>query len=319
VIGVVIPTYNSAHTVGGCIARLGADPAVDLLCVDNASSDGTADVVRAAGVAVEVLPSNRGFSAACNHGARRLAAHNPWVAFVNPDIRLDAAALVAMAGAAPPDISAVAPLVVDPSGTTQPDLARRAPTLAATSVRYLLGARADVGGRRQLGRLRDGTDRWVDVDVTSGGCLLVRTSAFEEVGGFSEAYFLNFEDVELCLRLRQRGGRVAVDTAWTAVHDKGTSSTGVAAEQRMLECARAEMLYFERNAGALRTVLVAPVIVLGMMVRMLVRRLRDPAHAGWRQCFRRQRTLAAVATGTVRRVLTGTPVDETPAPVFVDS
>ena len=96
-IGVVVVTYQSARTIRRCLdLLLASTPVARIVVIDNASDDGTLDLLRDFAerheeVTVVRNSDNRGFAAACNQGASALAT--PWVAFVNPDCYVPAGAI----------------------------------------------------------------------------------------------------------------------------------------------------------------------------------------------------------------------------------
>lgn len=176
---VVVVTYNSAHCVPALAQDLGHLPHV--VVVDNASTDGTVTQVRAHLPHAKVLvnPDNQGFGAANN---RALAdTTTPYALLLNPDCRLAPDALrrlVAYAGTQP-DTAIVAPQLLD--GQNTPEVNYRWPSTLWTSH-------------------GPGAEGPCCVGFACGACLLLRMEAMRGVGFFDEAFFLYYEDDDLCLR-----------------------------------------------------------------------------------------------------------------------
>lgn len=105
-------------------------------------------------------------------------------------------------------------MVRDPTGSLE-DNARRFPT-PATLVRKLFMSRPgpDYPTNRGI----------VEVDWVAGMFMLFRSEAFREAGGFDEAYFLYYEDADICRRMRARGRRVVYQPAAEVVHDARRAS-----------------------------------------------------------------------------------------------
>ena len=153
-------------------------------------------------------PRPKGFGA--NHNAAFRRCQGAYFCVLNPDIHLAAdpfPGLIRELQA--PQVGVVAPRIVNPGGETE-DSARRFPT-ALSLLRKALGqaARLDY----EIATVPLSPD-WV-----AGMFMLFRSEIFAEMGGFDERYFLYYEDVELCRRLRRHGYDVRLDPTVTAVHD----------------------------------------------------------------------------------------------------
>jgi N-acetylglucosaminyl-diphospho-decaprenol L-rhamnosyltransferase len=114
---------------------------------------------------------------------------------------------------ADPTVGAVAPALVLPSGDLQ-DSARWVPTPADLLLRRFTGRQPDMVRSAEP----------VDVEWVVAACLVIRRSAFEEIGGFNERFFLYFEDVDLSVRLRATGYRVRYDPTVKASHEHRAAS-----------------------------------------------------------------------------------------------
>jgi len=211
-LSVIIVNWNSGSRLRANVKSLCRqnDPAgLEVLIVDNASADGSADSI--AGVATTRLfrlPSNGGFAAAANMAARE--ARGNWLLFLNPDIihtpnNIDCL-LAGVAGCA----KAVGGCgcLVDTQGRPQRHFQlRRLPSPAWALAELLLPQQARTNGwglRRHFYAHRP-WDRTFRVQQPAAACLLLRTDTFRELGGFDEAFSPAwFEDVDLCRRLRDR-------------------------------------------------------------------------------------------------------------------
>ncbi len=222
---VVIVVWNHAGVLPACLAavdRLEPAPA-RVVVVDNASSDGSAEMAAGAGVSgleVRRLPENLGFAAALNRGLA--ASMAPWVLSLNPDCapRPDfVARLLAAAEGAPGCGSATGKL-----------LRAASDELSATSVVDAAGMVVTPSGRhldRGAGADDDGRfDLPVAVFGGTGAATLYRRSALADVaypGGevLAESFFAYREDAELAWRLRWRGWSCRYVPGAVAVHRRG--------------------------------------------------------------------------------------------------
>jgi GT2 family glycosyltransferase len=225
----VIVNYNAGsglRTALQSIADEMASRAWEAVVVDNASADGSGDIVVEFAPHARVIRNtvNVGFGRGINQGVAASSA--PFILIMNPDCRLEPGAVATMRAEldARRQCAIVGPRVLDPDGSEQGS-ARGDPDMLTGlfgrtgRLRKLLPSSA-VSRRNVVGSSRESGI----VDWVSGACMLVRRSAFDEVGGFDARYFLYWEDADLCRRLRARGYEIRHVPAATAVHHVGQSS-----------------------------------------------------------------------------------------------
>lgn len=222
-ISVIIVSYNVCELLARNLAAI--ESKHDVIVVDNASSDGSAAMVRERFPWVTLIASetNDGFGRAINRGRR--AAKSAALLLLNPDARLGPGALDAMQKVLTrePMAAAFGFRQTDEQGAFQLACGFR-PSLGTEMVRRLVQQRIDRRSR-WVGPLVDAlltgsrSIAWV-----AGSCLLVRAHAFDQVGGFDERYFLFFEDIDFCLRLNAHGHRTVYDSGITVLHVRGASA-----------------------------------------------------------------------------------------------
>jgi N-acetylglucosaminyl-diphospho-decaprenol L-rhamnosyltransferase len=145
-----------------------------------------------------------------NHNAALSGATTSFVCVLNPDIRLQGNPFPSLQRSFDDQsLALTAPKIVDPDGSTE-DSARRFPTV------FSLAAKAFGGDD---GTYSDTTVSLINPDWLAGMFLLMRREAFEKVGGFDEGFYLYYEDVDLCWRLRRTGYQVAQDRSVSVIHD----------------------------------------------------------------------------------------------------
>ena len=225
----VVVNYNAGDALSGCIASvLAEDPGLELVVVDNASTDGSVETLRQARPGVRIVRSggNLGYARAANLGIAATSA--PVVAILNPDTVLApgvGAALMARF-AAEPDLGAAGPRLENTDGTVYPS-ARRIPSLPdAVGHGLLFFVWRDNPFTRRYRETGADPARPRDVDWLSGAALWLRRAALDDVGGWDERYFMYVEDVDLCWRLRRAGWRVAYEPSGTVEHLLGVSTAG---------------------------------------------------------------------------------------------
>jgi GT2 family glycosyltransferase len=270
---VAVVSWNTRELLARCLASLEAEAATgraDVWVVDNASGDGSAELVRERfpWVSLLALDENVGFGAAVNLvGAR---THAPWLAIANADVALDPSALDALlaAGSADPEAGAVAPRLVLPDGRTQHSVfAFPSPALAAVVATGLGRALPRLGRRLLLPGMLEPRARVVPWAVAA--LLLVRRDAWDAVGGFDERQFMYAEDLDLCWRLTRAGRHVRWAPEAVVHHESSAATTQAWGGETTARWQRATYAWMHRRLGPRRTRAFAAAALAGAAVRWL--------------------------------------------------
>jgi hypothetical protein len=227
---VCIVTWNCRDLALDCLHALldepqGAD--FDVVVVDNASDDGTAEAVRQRFPLVRLIanPSNRGFAAANNQGL--LDGCSEFVFLLNPDALVPAGGLgeLVRVAADNPDAGAVGPKLVNPDGSLQYSC-RRFPRPWAALFRATVFGKlvANDPWTREYLMVDWPHDEVREVDWISGAAMLLRRRAIEEVGLLDERFFWGSEDVDYCKRLWDAGWKVMYTPRPAIIHRIGGST-----------------------------------------------------------------------------------------------
>lgn len=268
-VSVVVVAYETRDDLRACLASLAAHggPGVETIVVDNASTDGSADMVARDFPAARLVRNERnlGFGAACNRGAS--VASGPYLLFLNSDAQVTAGAIAALARVldAQPDVAIVGPRTLNEDGTAQVSFGPALTPLAEWRQGRLVRAVA----RRDPDALRVAHERSLrasEPDWVSGSCLMIRRRAFDAVSGFDEGFFLYEEDVDLCVRVRTQSGLVRFEPAATVVHRLGRSMARMPDRARA-EYDRSHLRYYRKHNGTLATLLLRAVIALRSLLR----------------------------------------------------
>jgi N-acetylglucosaminyl-diphospho-decaprenol L-rhamnosyltransferase len=247
-LSVVVVNYNTGPYLEGCLrsaAEAAGDARLELVVVDNASTDGSARRAVASNPSVRLIENaeNRGFAAAANQGIRATSA--PFVFLLNPDAEIAAGTLGGFlkVGRERPSAGAIGPIVRDPDGQIYPS-ARRVPTLAEAVGHSFLGPFVENPFSRAytMAEWNRRTER--SVDWVSASCVLLRREALDQVGLFDERFFMYVEDVDLCTRLRARGWDVLFSPELEVVHIGGVSTGGYRSRRMVIEHSNSIYKYF---------------------------------------------------------------------------
>lgn len=233
-LSVVIVAFNGREALAACLESVYAHLShlnFEVLVVDNASTDGAADMVADRFPAVRLLRNtrNEGFSAANNQAFR--LCRNDLVLMLNPDTLLTEHALDAMIGVLVqrPSVGIVGPLVLDSQGRTVLACRRGPKTLWRALLHLLLIdaichrlALATLGEvyeafRERRFRVREATH------FVQGSCMLMRRADLERIGYLDESVPLYLDDADLCERFRLAGYAVWFVPDALVVHEGGVS------------------------------------------------------------------------------------------------
>ena len=229
---VVIVNFNAGDVLRECLEAL-LPQARQVVVVDNASEPtgfeaAVAPFLDHPRVVVIRSPNNVGFSAGCNLGIA--AATEPTILLLNPDSIVHPGAVSRLCEVlhSRPTVGMVGGFLVSPDGTEQGGGRRAVPTPWRSAVRGFGLSRL----ARRWPRLFD--DFYlhlqplppgpVAVEAISGACMAVRRQALDDVGLLDEGYFLHCEDLDLCMRFRQRGWEILFVPDARVLHHKGVCS-----------------------------------------------------------------------------------------------
>ena len=225
-LAIIIVSYNSAHWLPPCLESVYAHAGgaeLDVIVVDNESTDGSAEVVEREFPQARVLRrENRGFAYGNNQGL--LEADAPFVLFLNADTEILEGTLAGLLQElrARPSVGLVGCRQLTPEGDVYPTI-RRFPNAVRVFFEALgsehFPFRARWLGERELDLAV--YDREVECDWTSGSFMLARREAVIGAGLMDERFFMYCEEPDLCLRIRRAGWRVRHLPTMTILHHAG--------------------------------------------------------------------------------------------------
>ena len=252
-LSVIIVNWNVRDLLRRCLHSILASlPAcqLEIIVVDNGSTDGSPEMVRTEFPQVHLLanPDNRGFTAANNQGLA--VARGRYVLLLNPDTEVvgDALETLVAFADAHPDVGVVGPQLLNPDGTVQSSR-RRFPTLATALLESTW--LQPYAPRRLLARyyvLDRPDDEVQDVDWVTGAALMARREAVEQVGPLDEGFFMYSEELDWCRRFRAAGWRVVYLPTARVIHHEGKSSEQVL-PARHIHFQTSKIRYFRKYHG----------------------------------------------------------------------
>jgi N-acetylglucosaminyl-diphospho-decaprenol L-rhamnosyltransferase len=271
---VVVVTFNPGDHLERCLSSLSAavTSTYQVTLVDNGSIDGAPHrAASAEGVSLVESPSNVGYGAAANLGARESASE--WLLVCNPDVVFHPGAIDALLDAARrwPRAGVLGPAIVTEDGLLYPS-SRQLPSLGRGVMHALLGwwypgNRWTAAYRREREAPTEGTTGWL-----SGSAMLLRRKAFHSVEGFDPGFFMYFEDLDLCERINTAGWQVVYVPSAMVMH-VGAHSTSTQAEAMSRAHHESAWRYLSRHYGRWYQAPLRIVLRLGLAVRFQLSRL----------------------------------------------
>ena len=226
-VAAVVVNHDAGEALLACVSSFRAEGVSDVVVVDNASSDGSSEMLTEADPDVRVVRTgaNLGYGTGANRGTALVSSEIVLVS--NPDVVLHSGALAALEEVLRADdsLAIAGPRIEESDGTRYPS-ARRFPSLTDAAGHVLLGKLVPANRFTRRYRMDDlDAARTTPVDWVSGACFAVRREALRELGGFDESYFMYAEDVDLCWRARRAGWGVAYVPRAVVTHHQGLSTS----------------------------------------------------------------------------------------------
>lgn len=281
-VSAIVVSHNTQSHLERCLTGL-AGTADETIVVDNASTDGSAELVREAfpWAKLIALRENRGFGAANNEGMR--AARGRYFLLVNSDawpIGDAVRRLVTFANERPRS-GAIGPRLIGPDASIQPSV-RGFPTLWRLATEYFflrwLAPRTNALNAFYGANFDHSSVR--EAEFVEGAVLLLRREAIDEVGGFDATFFMFNEEVDLCYRLKQAGWLVTFFPGAEFCHI-GRASTQAVWPRMYREQLRSHLRFLAKHRGMRAARRARMLLLLALRLRALVFRLmrdRERAH-----------------------------------------
>jgi GT2 family glycosyltransferase len=293
-LSVIIVNYNTCQLLEDCLTSLYAatPPAggMEVIVVDNASSDGSQDMVPEKFPQVRLLssPENRGFSAANNMGA--VEANGRFLLFLNSDTVLSEQALVAPLAYLEEHegVGAITVRLVYTDGRRDPDNHRGFPTPWNAMCHFSGLSRLFPDSPRFNGYFQSYADfeQTHAVPVIAGSFMMMPRAVYDELGGWDETYFFYGEDIDFCYRIYEAGYEIIYYPHVEVLHYKGASS-GLRKESAAIarpdketrvkvarESVRAMQVFYSKFYGEQYSPLVTGLVLSGIRARGWLRVLK---------------------------------------------
>ncbi|MBC8485040.1 MAG: glycosyltransferase family 2 protein [Bacteroidetes bacterium] len=282
-----IVNWNNRDFVKGCIQSIldtvdQSHISYEIIVVDNASSDGSVQMVQAEFSKVKLIANaeNRGFAGANNQAiseskSRYILLLNPDVVFIKDDIENMVLFLNEN-----PEIAGVAPKFLYPDGKIQqfyykfPNLVRMLlfdiNTIPFLRKYFSVGTR--LWERYRIIRIPNGVNEEpFDVDELPGACMMFRKSIIDAIGKMDGGYPLFFEEVDLCYRIKKGGNRLMFLPTAEVIHYMSESVKLLDDEVFLLRWYTGALRFFSKHKGEFQTALLKISIFLNALITIIIR------------------------------------------------
>ncbi len=270
-LSVVIVNWNTRDELNDCLKSALAEDSVstEIVVVDNASSDGSVEMLHGEfpGVRVIANTGNYGFARASNQGIE--ATGGRYVLLLNPDCVVHPGAFAELVrfGDVNPDVGIFGIRILNPDGSVF-ESCRRFPTLAAGIFRNALLARLFPRNPYVREYLMSdwAHDEEREVDWVSGAALVARREMLDAIGALDERFFMYCEDVDIAYRAKRNGWRVMYFPGATVMHLRARSSDQNPVPM-IVAFHRSMYAFFRKHYAERSSILTRVVVPLGLILR----------------------------------------------------
>jgi len=275
-LSIIIVSWNVRDLLLDCLNSVYAETkgvSFEVFVVDNASSDGSAEMVEQEFPQVKLIRNqeNLGFAKANNQAIRQ--SKGRYVLLLNPDTVVvnDALANMIPFMEAHQDVGAVGPRLLNPDGTVQLWCGGSFPTpltefFRLAKLSYLF-PKSRIFGRRLMSFWDRNDTR--EVDLLSGACMMVRREAINQVGLMDEDFFMYADDVEWCYRIKKAGWKIYLYSDAEIIHLVGQSMLQ-SADKMAVEAYKSMYLFFKKHYALVSALFFRGMVFFFMLLWYLI-------------------------------------------------
>ncbi len=270
-LSIIIVSWNVRELLKKCLTSIYDQTKIsfEIFVIDNASNDGSADMVEKYFPAVHLIRNqrNKGFAKANNQGVK--LARGEYVIFLNDDTEIKDGALDKMVDFLDHrrDVGIVGARLLNADGTLQQGTARKFPTFRVLAT-MLLGWHSFLLKKPWLRRyylLGETFTADTEVDQVMGASLMTRRDLLGKLGSFCEEFWIWFEEVDLCQRFHEAGHKIAVVGSAEIIHHQGKSFVQVLKMKKFFQLSRSLLIYSRKHLLPYQSVFLILLWPLGFL------------------------------------------------------
>jgi GT2 family glycosyltransferase len=308
-LSIIIVNWNSKEYLRKCIASILATTIgieYEILVIDSASFDGCDEMLREHYPQVRFIQSERNLGFARSNNVAFQESKGRSVLFLNPDTEVAASAINTMHESLwrLPNAGAVGCTLFNADGTVQTSCIQAFPTILNQFLdsEFLrsLWPKLPLWGMAPL----FGTGKEPEkVEALSGACIMLKRSVFDQIGLFSEEYFMYAEDIDLCYKVRRAGYENFYEPHATGIHFGGASSQKGPSDFAVIMMRESTLRFLKKTRGDLygfayrgTTLLCAIARIAVLMILLPGQHIRQSGGSSWAS-FRKWRAILAWSLG----------------------
>lgn len=264
----IVISYNSADFITGCLNSIiqqeSNDITSEVILIDNASEDSTVEIVRKKfpQIILKENLENVGFAAAVNQAVSN--SKGKYILLLNPDAVLKdnfVNGLFSFVNKTP-DASIIGVKIVDGNNKHQPSAWKNV-SFFTLLVEMLLPYDASIK------LVTESPNTPALVENVSGACMLIRRDTFQTLGGFDERFFLYYEEIDFCKRVKQKGYKIYYNPDLEVIHFAAKSSSNDP-EVFFFHLYRSKLLYIKKHFSNPFYLISLVLVIVGLFLRAIV-------------------------------------------------
>ncbi|RJQ27901.1 glycosyltransferase family 2 protein [Candidatus Parcubacteria bacterium] len=223
-LSIIIVTYNNEDHIKDCLQSIAAQIGVayEVVIIDNCSSDRTIQKVQESKIPIKIIPQEKNLGFAKANNIAVLRTKSDYLLFLNPDtkfLRNDSLMQLKETLVKNPNFGIASPQLILTDGSIQ-KTTRNLPTVFRAFTEYVLGIKGT------FDFFLPPASGFIEVESVTGACIMIKRDVFIRAGKFNEKYFMYFEDLELCKKVRELKLQVGYDPQVKIKHIMGASGKG---------------------------------------------------------------------------------------------
>ncbi len=270
-LSIIVVSWNTRDILADCLESVYQYPPTDLfelILVDNASTDGSAEMVKSRFPQARLIESKENLGFAQGNNLAVPLCVGEYVLLLNPDTVVKPNALQDLIDFldVTPDAGAAGSRLLNPDESLQPSCHPR-PQLGRELWRLMHFDSIKPYGRYDMTSWDMSKNR--EVDVLMGASLMVRKSILDQIGFLDGDYFMYSEEVDLCFRLQKAGWKLYYVPSSKVIHLGGQSSKQVAMDM-FLQLYLGKLKYFRKHYGPFAGFIYKVILLIASIVRLVL-------------------------------------------------